>query len=356
MKLWKKQTAACLCTLFLTAAPASAANLAEQLLHGAAAMAYVSEYYSALDNNAQSQFYDQAMEETGVSEDPAANARVQGVYDKLKASGLIQRDYKVYVAPSDEINAFMSMGAVMGVNMGTLDAMDDDELAYVMAHELAHGEKRHSLSGVKKQVGLTTALNIYLSSNPTVASSLLANVAGNYISKAVFTKDQEKEADNIGFEYLVAAGYNPGGAAASMQLLYERYGEQAPTGIQSLIQPSDHPGTQERAKKNLKRLYEYSEKHVNVKDGEIEIDGKKTFAPQKSGRYTAEQRTYLVAGKLAALYHDHRAGNVTEDGRQIYCAGTPIYTLGEDENGAEIAKALNDAMNKTKEDAEKKES
>lgn len=355
MKLWKKQAAAGLCALFLTAAPVSAANIAEQLLYGAAAMAYVSEYYSSLDNNAQSQFYDQAMEETGVSDDPEANARVQGIYEKLKSTGLIKRDYKIYVAPSDEINAFMSMGAVMGVNTGTLDAMDDDELAYVMAHELAHGEKRHSLSGIKKQVGLTTALNIYLSSNPTVASSLLANVAGNYISKAVFTKDQEKEADEVGFEYLVAAGYNPGGASASMQLLYERYGDQAPTGIQSLIQPSDHPGTKERAKKNLKRLYEYSAKHVNVKDGEIEIDGKKTFAPQKSGRYTAEQRTYLVAGKLAALYHDNRAGKVTQDGTHIYCAGTSVYTLSEGENGAEIAKSLNDAISPKAEKADEKD-
>ncbi len=354
MKTWKKQAAAGLCALFLTAAPASAANVAEQLLHGAAALAYVSEYYSALDNNGQSQFYDQATGETGVSDDPEANARVQKIYEKLKSSGLIKRDYKVYVAPSDEINAFMSMGAVMGVNTGTLDAMDDDELAYVMAHELAHGEKRHSLSGVKKQVGLTTALNIYLSSNPTVASSLLANVAGNYISKAVFTTDQEKEADNIGFEYLVAAGFNPGGAAASMQLLYERYGDQAPTGIQSLIQPSDHPGTKDRAKKNLKRLYEYSEKHVNIKDGHIEIDGKKTFAPQKIGRYTAEQRAYLTAGKLAALYHENNAGQVTQDGQYIYCAGTPVYTLGEGEDGAEIAASLNAAMKP--DDKEKKES
>ena len=99
----------------------------------------------------------------------------------------------------------------------------------------------------------------------------------------------------------------------------------------------------------MKRLYEYSEKHVNIKDGEIEIDGKKTFAPQKAGRYTAEQRAYLVAGKLAALYHENRASKVTQDGSHIYCGGTSVYTLGENENGADIAKSLNDAMTKNEE-------
>ena len=52
----------------------------------------------------------------------------------------------------------------MCINKGTLDAMDDDELAYIMAHELVHGEKRHSVNGVKKRVGLQTALSIYLGS------------------------------------------------------------------------------------------------------------------------------------------------------------------------------------------------
>ena len=49
----------------------------------------------------------------------------------------------------------MSLGGVMCINKGTLDAMDDDELAYIMAHELVHGEKRHSVNGVKKKSRIT---------------------------------------------------------------------------------------------------------------------------------------------------------------------------------------------------------
>lgn len=343
---WKKRAAAAALAVSCLCPAAAAASGAEQLLYGAAAMLYVSKYYSALDNEAQDQFYEDFAKETGVCEDPEINARVRGIYEKLKNSGEIKRDYKVYVAPSEEINAFMSLGGVMGVNKGTADALDDDELAYVMAHELAHGEKRHSLSGVKKQVGLATALNVYLSSNPTIASELLVNVAGNYVSKAVFTKDQEKEADDLGFKYLTAAGFNPGGAAASMQVLYERYGDNAPSGIQSLIQPSDHPGTSERVKKNTKRMYEYSDDHVNVKDGNIEINGKPVITPQAMGNLSAEVRSFLAAGKLAALYHDGKANVAVLDGSVIRVAGVGIYTVSGEENGKDIVQKMNEAMKK----------
>ena len=99
------------------------------------------------------------------------------------------RNERLYVSPDEDINAFMSLGGVMCINKGTLDAMDDDELAYIMAHELVHGEKRHSVNGVKKRVGLQTALSIYLGSEQGVGGVILGNIAANYISNAVFTKD-----------------------------------------------------------------------------------------------------------------------------------------------------------------------
>lgn len=110
-----------------------------------------------------------------------------------------------------------------------------------MAHEISHGEKRHNVNGVKKSVGLITALDIYLGSDASYGEYLLGNIAANYVSNAVFTKDQEKEADDMGFQYLVEAGYNPGGGAASMQVLKDKYGESAPSGIKAVLAPGNHP-------------------------------------------------------------------------------------------------------------------
>ncbi len=349
MKRWKKLAAALVASLSLgvaVPAPAAAASVTEKLLYGAAAMLYVSKYYSELDERGQSQFLGECQQQTGVYESGEADGRVQGIYQSLKSTGDIKRDYSVYVAPDEEINAFMSLGGVMCVNKGTLDAMDDDELAYVMAHELAHGEKRHSVNGVKKQVGLATALNIYLSDDPTIGSVLLANIAGNYVANAVFTKDQEKEADNLGFTYLVDAGYNPGGAAAAMAVLRDKYGESSPSGIKAVIAPANHPATSDRVNKNIKRMAEYSGNHVNVKDGYVVVNGVKVFQPAASGQYTAEERTYLTAGKLARLYHENRTGAASYDGSYVRCGDTAVYTVGGGEDGQAIAEAMNKGIYK----------
>lgn len=349
MKRWKVLSAAVLAAVTVSAAVpqvVSAASLTEKLLYGAAAMLYVSKYYSELDDRGQSQFLNECQQETGVYENAEADSRVQNIYNSLKDTGDIKRDYSVYVAPSEDINAFMSLGGVMCVNKGSLDSLDDDELAYVMAHELAHGEKRHSVNGVKKQVGLTTALSIYLSDDPTVGSVLLANIAGNYIANAVFTKDQEKEADDIGFDYFVDAGYNPGGAAASMAVLRDKYGESSPSGIKAILAPGNHPATTDRINKNIKRMYEYSGNHVNVKDGSIVVNGVKTFGTEPMGRYTAEERLYLTAGKLARLYHDGNIGGAAFDGSSITIGGQSIYTVQSGEDGQAMAAKLNEGISK----------
>lgn len=346
---WKKTVAAAMAAaaIFTAApAPAMAASVAEKLIYGTAALLYVSHYYSKMDDNNQMQFLNQCQQQTGLYEDAAADGRVQEIYNRLKETGEIKRDYSVYTAPDEDINAFMSLGGVMCVNKGSLDSFDDDELAYVMAHELAHGEKRHSVSGVKKKVGLATALSIYLSDDPSIGSVLLAGVAGNYVSNAVFTKDQEKEADKLGFDYLVAAGYNPGGAAASMAVLRDKYGESSPSGIKAVLAPGNHPATTDRVNKNVKRMYEYSGKHVNVKDGYIVVNGEKAFRPSADEHYTAEERTYLSAGKLAKIYHDNKQTDASYDGYAVYCGGEEIYTVSGGDDGEAIAAALNKGIGK----------
>lgn len=344
----KQAAAAALLAAVLAAAPmaASAASAAESLIYGAAAMVYVSQYVSRLDDQGQQQFLAQCQQETGVYQSQEASDRLNRIYGQLKSSGDIKRDYDIYASPEEDINAFMSLGGVMCVNKGTLDALDDDELAYIMGHELAHGEKRHSVSGLKKQIGLSTAVSAYLAASPTVGAAVLSGLAGNYISNAVFTKDQEKEADKIGFTFLTDAGYNPGAAAAAMEVLYEKYGDSTPSGIRAVVSPGNHPATSDRIQKNVKRLYEYSGKKVTVKDGQVVVQGVRTFAPQASGRYSAPERTYLTAGKLARLYHDGMAGEASFDGQDVLCGNAALYRPSPGEDGAAIAAALNQGIQK----------
>ena len=335
----------CLTSTLAAPVTVEAASTAEKLLYGAAAMLLVSNYYSRMDDHSQLALLNQCQQQTGVYESAAADNRVQEIYQNLCDTGAVGRSYEVYVAPDEDINAFMSLGGVLCVNKGSLDTMDDDELAYIMAHEVAHGEKRHNVSGVKKRVGLVTALNIYLG-DASYGEALLANIAGNYVANAVFTKDQEKEADDWGFQYLVEAGYNPGAGAASMQVLKDKYGESSPTGLKAVLAPGNHPKTSDRINKNLKWMSAYAGNHVQVKDDWIVVNGEKTFQPAAMGKYTNKERTYLTAGKLAKLYHKGYVPDAVYRDNSIYCGSTSIYTLSDGENGKVMTDALNKGIRK----------
>ena len=83
MRRWKKTAAALFVGVLLTTAvpaPAAAATVTEKLLYGAAAMLYVSKYYSELDDRGQSQFLGECQQQTGVYENGEADGRVQGIY------------------------------------------------------------------------------------------------------------------------------------------------------------------------------------------------------------------------------------------------------------------------------------
>lgn len=355
--LKKKILALSLASFCLTGAVAmpltvDAASTTEKLLYGAAAMLYISNYYSKMDDHNQLALLNKCQSETGVYESASADNRVQEIYQNLLDTGAVARDYQVYVAPDEDINAFMSLGGVLCVNKGSLDTMDDDELAYIMAHEVAHGEKRHNVNGVKKQVGLITALNIYLG-DASYGEVLLANIAGNYVANAVFTKDQEKEADDWGFQYLVEAGYNPGAGAAAMQVLKDKYGESSPTGIKAVLAPGNHPKTSDRINKNLKWMAAYGGNHVQVKEDWIVVNGEKAFQAAAIGKYTDKERTYLTAGKLAKLYHKGNVPDAVYRDNVIYCGSTAVYTVSDGENGQTYTDALNKGIRKDRGEAVK---
>ena len=140
-KLEEKLTAAMLAAVCLTGAAApvtvEAATTTQKILYGAAALLFISSYYTRMDDKAGMQLLDQCQQQTGVYESAEADNRVQSIYENIRNTGAVERNYNVYVSPSEDINAFMSLGGVLCVNKGSLDAFDDDELTYVMAHEIS---------------------------------------------------------------------------------------------------------------------------------------------------------------------------------------------------------------------------
>ena len=325
---------------------AGKAGTAETLIGGAVAYAYVQTAFNKMDNSkeGQAESLARAKKQTGYLEDSAAQARVQRIMKTLEASPSVKRSYVVYANPSDDFNAFATVGRVMSVNKGALDLLDDDELAYVMAHEISHGEHKDIVNGLKKQVGLSTAVSLAAGGGGNAA--ILSNIAGNYMENQVFTMGQEKAADELGFKILSESPYNVGGAAASMAVLRNKYGDLYREGLNQVFSPNNHPKTSSRVKDNIDRMYTYSGNHVIVDNGAVFVNGVNIYSPANSGRYTGEERAYFMAGKLARLYHNGQIqpGGASYDGPTVTVAGRSIVTTPNADVALMVATNLNNSF------------
>lgn len=331
-----------------TAPVVAASNAVQTLAGGAVAMAYVSTALNRMDNSpeGQKESLARAKQQTGYLEDSAAQERVQRIMKTLEATPSVKRSYVVYANPSEEFNAFATIGRVMSVNKGALDTLDDDQLAYVMAHEIAHGEHKDIINGVKKQVGLSTAVGIAAGGGESAA--ILSNLAGNYLQNQVFTMGQEKAADELGFKIISESPYNVGGSAGAMAVLRNKYGDHYREGLSQVIAPNNHPKTSDRVNNNISRMYTYSGNHVNVSNGTVYVNGDNIYTPANSGRYSGEERAYYMAGKLARLYHDNQVGQgaASYSGGTVTVSGQSIVTTPDSDVALQVATNLNNAFAK----------
>lgn len=346
----KKVLAICLAgSIILTAGfiqnrKAEATGFFETLMYSAAAFAYINGQLNNLNDNHQADLLLETQRKTGIDENDQKNAYLAQVAHRLMSNGLIKGHYAVYITPSKEFNAFCTLGRVIAVNRGTIETLDEDEFAAVLGHEMGHGEHKDSIEGMKKILGLTVVVDLYLRNNSNLTSEVLGGAAANYIDNEVITMQEEWNADNAGFDNAVAAGYNPGGGAAAMVKLRARLGELWHEGLSQVVSPNNHPKTSDRVNNFAKRLTDYSYGHVTVTgDRIVQLDGVDVMAPVTRGSHLAEERSYLVAGNLARKYHSHtlEKASIGKDGG-VYIGDQVIMNpIDGDSSAQEVVDKIN---------------
>jgi len=157
------------------------------------------------------------------STDPKYINRVQSVGQKIALiSDRQDYEYKFHVVEDKELNAFTTPGGNVYVNTGLLDKLQtDDELAFVIAHEVGHCAARHVVKKYQAALGYSVVGSLVLSQVSASASSLASmssGVAMNLIFSSYGRKD-EFEADRLGIKYMYLAGYDPAGAKKSFEVL-----------------------------------------------------------------------------------------------------------------------------------------
>lgn len=273
--------------------------------------AYLNKQVSYLDNKGRDEYMGQIKDKYGVNTDPTANAMLTRIMTRLSDAvaltddSIVKKPYNYFVNNDKSFNAFCTLGHNMSVNIGAFTKLNynEDELAFVIAHEMGHGQKNHPAAGVKRALPLSILGALYASQNRNSASSVGAALVTTIGTAKWVTKPMESQADKLAFDYAVAAGYNVGAGAALWQHILEQNGSKS-SGFAELF--NDHPTSVSRRDNYNKKITEWSKNQVNVnkETGLITVAGKPFYTPAKITNMSPQEQAFLIAGNLSAVFHD----------------------------------------------------
>jgi predicted Zn-dependent protease len=146
--------------------------------------------------------------------------------------------FHIHVVNNNEVNAFALPGNHIVVHTGLIYMCDNpEELVGVLAHEIAHLEKRHVIERMRTE-GIITLLEgaVAQGGGATVASAV-GELAG-----LAFSRDQENEADEVGFVFLTNSNIRPNGMAT----LFRKMKQEELSGFVPEFM-STHPELESRA-------------------------------------------------------------------------------------------------------------
>ncbi|MCG8378371.1 MAG: M48 family metalloprotease, partial [Proteobacteria bacterium] len=166
-----------------------------------------------------------------VVEDPQITEYINDIGHRLSAhTNDGDHNFTFFVVDDPNINAFALPGGYIGVHTGLIEATrSEDELAGVLAHEIAHVTQRHIARAIhanSRQNILTTALMLgamilgAAGGDGDAVQGALAIAQGSAIQQQInFTRANEYEADRIGIDALADAGFDPYGMASFFEVM-----------------------------------------------------------------------------------------------------------------------------------------
>lgn len=177
--------------------------------------------------------------------DPELNRYVQDVLCKVTADYC--EDLRLYIIDVPVFNASMAPNGVVLVFSGALLRMQDEaELALVLGHEFAHYRQRHSLQSWDKAKDTTAFLATFGVLTWVGGAGLAGGIAqlAGLANMMQFSRDNEREADMIGFDIATRLGYDPQAGVR----VWTRMQNEEKSNVRAKHSPvfASHPKTAER--------------------------------------------------------------------------------------------------------------
>lgn len=200
---------------------------------------------------------------THIYEDAVVSQYVEDLtWSLVTHSQLSDRRIEVIVLDNPSVNAFAAPGGIIGVHTGLLlTALNEAQLASVLSHELAHLSQRHFAAQLEEQrrnqplfiASLLGSILIAAADTEAGIAAMQGSMAASVSSKLSFSRQNEREADYIGMQTLVQAGYSPKQMAEMFAQLQKaaRFSRLPPEFLLT------HPVTQARISDSLNRAQHF---------------------------------------------------------------------------------------------------
>jgi putative metalloprotease len=224
--------------------------------------AYVGQYVTRLD-----------AENKVLPESSPYVKRVRNMTKGLTSVDCIPLNFKVY--QTSDVNAFACADGSVRIYTGLLDLMSDDEVLGVVGHEIGHVALKHSRKQFQQALMTSAVRDAIISTGGDVAvltASQLGDI-GEALASSSFSRKQESQADDYGYDFLKSSGKNPWAMAMAFEELLKLSGGSTGNGTQAAAGSSvtslfsSHPATQTRIQKMSERA---------TKDGYVRPSAKKS--------------------------------------------------------------------------------
>ncbi len=223
----------------------------------------------------------QIEKEWPIISNPEITARLEMILNKLEPFMQRRIKWEIRLVKTENVNAFCLPGGFIFFTTGIIDILNSDsEIAAVMAHEMIHADRKHSLRMAAESQKITLgALAVMVLSGGSAAPIILAQLAQVAVTNS-YTMELESEADSLGLEALMAAGYSPSG----MVTLFEKFiNEELRQPVIEYGIYMNHPETRTRIQRVLNKMRELKIPvqrkfplgllHTSIKENILSIDG-----------------------------------------------------------------------------------
>ncbi len=164
-----------------------------------------------------------------VLQDAWLEEEVNQIFSGIYSQTGLGQPIALVIVREPQINAFAVPGGLFAINAGLLtSARNMDEIAGVMAHEIAHVTQRHYSrskeafkgQGLLSLAGLLAGIAVATQAPDAGAAMMIGTQAAMLDKQLSYSRDQEREADRVGMQYMSIAGYDPNSMADFFELMH----------------------------------------------------------------------------------------------------------------------------------------